>query len=368
MFTTTTTTQIRNAAAQLTLTASASMMAVLLVASAPLQAGQNGHYRNADAPAHSNAHGNASAAPANGMASRPSHAAAPSGSMTTPSNHTMSTGGSSSYGSAKAGNSYSQAHVPTSQASYSVPNHGGQGYNNGSRAASNVPTDVNNGSFAGQISNGHGSNNGWRPQGSSSSKIVNINNSTTIVNNGGRNRGPEFPMDHGRDRRIPENHFASNFGRNHEFHVGRQLMMGGRRSFRFGGVAFGISRPWPAGWVETDALYVDYVGGNYTLCNRRLPGVQIPVDVDSCPTCGVPVAPQPLCDNCSPATMVPMNTAECTQCASDGVPTLARGQSIAEVVSILGTPVRAFNMGFKQIYLYQNMKVVFINGRMIEAI
>ena len=50
------------------------------------------------------------------------------------------------------------------------------------------------------------------------------------------------------------------------------------------------------------------------------------------------------------------------------VTTLARGQTIAQVVSILGAPARAVDLGAKQIYLYQNMKVTFLYGRMSDVI
>jgi hypothetical protein len=180
------------------------------------------------------------------------------------------------------------------------------------------------------------------------------------------------PLSRSHVARIPDHDFGSHFGRDHEFHMNpRMLLAGGQdghRRFQFGGVRFGIVEPWPVAWRETDALYVDYIGGAYMLCNRAFPAVRVPVSIEDCAACAPAPAPETAtCDSCTPAPVE-----SCTQCASPsnaaGVTTLARGQTIAEVVSILGAPARAVDLGAKQIYLYQNMKVTFLYGRMSDVI
>lgn len=203
----------------------------------------------------------------------------------------------------------------------------------------------------------------------------------------GSDRIPPFKFAH---HRIPDFQFRSHFGRDHGFRASRPLMMAGYRRFHHGGVTWGISRPWPAGWLATDYVYVDNFAGGYYLCNRRFPTVRIPVTVDACTTCVAPpppvcttcVAPPPppVCDTCAPPVAVtpacdncatpevPVAQAECTDCAPQAAPALVRGQTISDVVSIMGAPQQTFYVGYKQIYLYPNMKVVFIGGRMVEAI
>ena len=107
------------------------------------------------------------------------------------------------------------------------------------------------------------------------------------------------------------------------------------------------------------------------LCNRAYPGIRIPVSVEQCATCAPVAAMAPQCDSCNPAPMMAAVPASCTQCASanpDATATLSAGQTIAEVVAILGAPARAVDLGSKQIYLYQNMKVTFIDGRMSDVL
>jgi len=204
--------------------------------------------------------------------------------------------------------------------------------------------------------------------------ITHVTNNNTYINRRDEGR-PEHSI--GRHEPfIPNHHFSSHFGREHEFHINRQVLMaGGNRRFQFGGVLFGMAQPWPSAWRETDAVYVDYVGSSYMLCNRAYPGVRIPVNVEECVACAQTAAVAPACDSCTPAPLVtasPADATACTDCAlsgnSDGLGTLTRGQTIAEVVAILGTPARAVDLGIKQIYLYQNMKVTFIGGRMSDVI
>jgi hypothetical protein len=98
-------------------------------------------------------------------------------------------------------------------------------------------------------------------------------------------------------KRIPEDRFRGSFGRDHQFHIGHPVMIGGQASFQFGGFWFGLVDPWPAAWLYTDAVFVDFVDGGYVLVNVAHPEVTIEVSAgDPVPaTCtaeaAVPVAP-----------------------------------------------------------------------------
>jgi hypothetical protein len=85
--------------------------------------------------------------------------------------------------------------------------------------------------------------------------------------------------------RIPEDRFRGSFGRGHEFRIGHPVMIGGQASFQFGGFWFGIVDPWPAAWLYTDAVYVDFINGGYVLVNVLHPEVQVAVSAgDPAPT------------------------------------------------------------------------------------
>jgi hypothetical protein len=87
-------------------------------------------------------------------------------------------------------------------------------------------------------------------------------------------------------RQIPDARFQTSFGRSHAFHIGRPIMVGGQASFQYGGLWFGIVDPWPAGWLYTDAVYVDFIAGGYVLVDVVHPGVQVAVSVgDAASTC-----------------------------------------------------------------------------------
>jgi hypothetical protein len=79
--------------------------------------------------------------------------------------------------------------------------------------------------------------------------------------------------------RIPDDRFRASFGRGHTFHVNRADFAGGSRRFQYGGFWFGMANPWPAAWLYTDAVYVDYINGGYFLCNPVHPGVYLSITV-----------------------------------------------------------------------------------------
>jgi len=47
--------------------------------------------------------------------------------------------------------------------------------------------------------------------------------------------------------------------------------------------------------------------------------------------------------------------------------TIELGQTIEQVQSILGQPEKVVNLGAKQIYLYKDLKVTFLNGKVSEV-
>jgi hypothetical protein len=79
--------------------------------------------------------------------------------------------------------------------------------------------------------------------------------------------------------RIPDDRFRSNFGREHEFRIGSPRLVGGYSRFQYGGYWFGFVEPWPADWYYTDDVYVDYIDGEYYLCNPSYPGTRISINV-----------------------------------------------------------------------------------------
>ncbi|MFZ0933069.1 MAG: hypothetical protein WA015_02055 [Bryobacteraceae bacterium] len=79
--------------------------------------------------------------------------------------------------------------------------------------------------------------------------------------------------------RIPDDRFRASFGRGHTFHVNRSDFAGGSRRFQYGGFWFAMVNPWPAAWLYTDDVYVDYVNGGYVLCDPVHPGVYLVITV-----------------------------------------------------------------------------------------
>jgi hypothetical protein len=92
-------------------------------------------------------------------------------------------------------------------------------------------------------------------------------------------------------RQIPEDRFHASFGSAHEFHIGHPVMIGSQASFQFGGFWFGMVDPWPAAWLYSDPVYVDFVNGGYVLVNVAHPDVQLDLSAgDAVNTCNAPAA------------------------------------------------------------------------------
>jgi len=81
------------------------------------------------------------------------------------------------------------------------------------------------------------------------------------------------------ESRIPDDRFRSNFGREHTFRIGSPQMVDGYSRFQYGGYWFGFVQPWPDDWYYTDNVYVDFIDGQYYLCNPEYPGAQIAISV-----------------------------------------------------------------------------------------
>jgi hypothetical protein len=79
--------------------------------------------------------------------------------------------------------------------------------------------------------------------------------------------------------RIPDERFHSNFGREHHFHVGNPVLVGGYSRFQYGGFWFGFVEPWPEGWYYTDDVYIDYVDGGYYMYDPYYPGARFAISV-----------------------------------------------------------------------------------------
>jgi hypothetical protein len=80
--------------------------------------------------------------------------------------------------------------------------------------------------------------------------------------------------------RIPDDKFKSNFGREHTFHVGHPVVVGGRPRFSYGGYSFFISEAWPSGWGYDDDVYIIDVNGVYYLVDNVHPGVQVALVIE----------------------------------------------------------------------------------------
>ena len=78
---------------------------------------------------------------------------------------------------------------------------------------------------------------------------------------------------------IPEARFRASFGSSHTFHVNRSEFANGSGRFQYGGSWFNVLDPWPAGWLYTDSVYVDYLNGGYFLCDPVHPGVYISINI-----------------------------------------------------------------------------------------
>ena len=77
----------------------------------------------------------------------------------------------------------------------------------------------------------------------------------------------------------PGTQLPSEDGLVERFKVSRTTTAQGQPGFQYGGYTFVIVDAWPAGWVNTDECYVDYVDGEYFLFDLLHPGVGVAIMV-----------------------------------------------------------------------------------------
>jgi hypothetical protein len=78
-------------------------------------------------------------------------------------------------------------------------------------------------------------------------------------------------------KRIPDDRFKANFGRQHSFRVTAGDYQNHR--FQYGGYWFGFASVWPSNWLYTQDVYVIEIDGVYYLCNASYPGVNLMLSV-----------------------------------------------------------------------------------------
>jgi hypothetical protein len=83
----------------------------------------------------------------------------------------------------------------------------------------------------------------------------------------------------GKSAHIPDEKFKANFGHQHTFTVTRVIqtttIVPNQTTFVYGGYNFMFLDPWPAGWLMTDMVYIDFIDGEYFLLDAMHPGVQV---------------------------------------------------------------------------------------------
>jgi flagellar motor protein MotB len=79
--------------------------------------------------------------------------------------------------------------------------------------------------------------------------------------------------------RIPEDKFHAHFGREHTFVMSKTVVVEHQTQFVQGGYTFVMAQPWPAAWVATTPVYIDFISGGYYLICPAQPTIQISLNV-----------------------------------------------------------------------------------------
>ncbi|HEX4005288.1 MAG TPA: hypothetical protein VHX60_03875 [Acidobacteriaceae bacterium] len=87
----------------------------------------------------------------------------------------------------------------------------------------------------------------------------------------------------GNHGRISDNDYQTHFGHEHRFSVRTVVtttrIVPNQTRFAYGGYSFVFLEPWPAGWVQTDECYIDFINGEYVLVDVTHPGMQITLSI-----------------------------------------------------------------------------------------
>jgi hypothetical protein len=83
----------------------------------------------------------------------------------------------------------------------------------------------------------------------------------------------------GDNRRIPDDRYRAQFGREHTFAMHRPEVVEGRPRFQYGGYTFVLVDPWPPAWAYSDDCYVDYADGEYFLFDTRHPEARLALEL-----------------------------------------------------------------------------------------
>jgi hypothetical protein len=88
----------------------------------------------------------------------------------------------------------------------------------------------------------------------------------------------------GKSAHIPDAKFKASFGRQHTFKASQVLntttVVAGQTQFVYVGYTFVILDPWPAEWLFTDDLYIDYMDDDYFLFDPFHPGIRVALFVE----------------------------------------------------------------------------------------
>jgi hypothetical protein len=82
----------------------------------------------------------------------------------------------------------------------------------------------------------------------------------------------------GGGKRIPDDRYRANFGREHSFRVSHTDYDRDRR-FQYGGYWFTFVDVWPGNWQYSQDVFVVEIDGMYYLCNPAYPGIKVAIDV-----------------------------------------------------------------------------------------
>ena len=85
-------------------------------------------------------------------------------------------------------------------------------------------------------------------------------------------------LDNSRVGLISNSRYRARFGERNTFHLGPAAYGQGSR-FEHGGYSFGFVDEWPTNWLAKEDVFVTRKEGAYYLCNRRYPGVIIPITI-----------------------------------------------------------------------------------------